>query len=1856
MIKAYIKSSKGNLLVKDEVTTLSVILKDNEKIIPLTSYNVTWCKVNSDGSETYLGGTKTINVKANSIGAKAKYICKVCVERNLTDNNNVLLTDAQNNQRTANLTLYKSQQELFKSTEVVNNLPVNPQDYTFLLANRSLDLIGHIVNVDYDSVDIKLNLNAADELTFNVYKTLDDIGEPTWWKLIDLKLVYVRELNEYFQITVQTDDGCDKTVKTITGTSLCEAELSQINLNEIEINTENDIARDNYVATRFYNPQNVEGSLLHRILEKAPGYTIGHVDSSLTKLQRSFSIDGTDIYSFLTGDCAEQFNCLFKFDSATRTINVYDLYTVCLDCGYRGEFNDICPECGSTNLSYFGKDTTIYVDKDNLTDNVTYTTNVDSIKNCLRIEGGDDQINAAIRAVLPNGSNYIYYLSDEQKADMSSGLKSAYKSYEDNCKNKQSDYIKQNQIAYDAIDQILYLTSSKMPTIQESKTSAKDEMAKLTVEKLSPVGLTNVSTSTSVATANAAVRNLAKYYIKSGYFKVEVDTDTKDVSNDFQYVGTDSDKYHYGTWYGRLIVTNYSDEKDVATTPYMRITINDNYQKYLDQKIKKHINKNDDKDGNVYNILSLKFEATQNKATKKWNVPTDQVNAFKQALTYYSLNRLISFHDAIQGVINILVEEDQAKEEADWYGIYYSYYQRLKLCQSEMNKRKNEIKAQEKRRDEALKQVKSIQKSLDLKKCLGNYYEEFCLYHREDTYSNDNFISDGLSNKELLNKAKELIEDAKKELYKSGERQHSISATLDNLLVIDEFASLVNNFKLGNWLRINCDGSIYRLRLISYEVNFGSLETINVEFSDVTKTVLGYTDINSIKNQASSLAGGLSYVKKQAEKGVDAKNYIGSMLTDSLNASALAIKNADTEDIVINQNGIRLRSYNDVSGQYDRKQAALIHNMLVFTDDDWEHAQTALGEIKYTFDGKSVTTYGVSAQAILSGVIISGDIYSANYCSTIGKEAGTHFDLESGAFRLGGDRIVYNTTTNKLTLKDIMIEVKGSDGASGTKIVPLEDTVLNVDRIIAKNIDVDNLVAKVAEIDIAKIKELYADSAFINSLNASYIKTDELVAKVAEIGYLKTDELEAKVANIDLANIKTLYGDSAFIKSLNTITSTTVTSTVSTEFVKGLIAGQVTAQELFTDNFTIGSDGYGKTVMNGSTMQFQDEKGNVFIQLGTDVKNGHSLIIKDSNGTALFNGKGVTENAIADGLIVNKMVKKKDGTYTGISSDALNIDDVTKTVVKNGNFKIDVAKVYYDSEDKTLKTYLGEMQNKISADMSDKIAANKIYQAYIDTSNGKVLGEANGNSTTLTCILSKNNEVIDEKGTQFRYLWKRKTANKGKWDGSYSKVGKSVIVAFNDIAEDYIYYCYIYNLTDVNGNLLTDTSGNTLTGYYPMLTTYITIAKNLTEELHTKYYTKDESKDSVITILGSTDIQTINGKANSIVERINSTVSTCDSITTTLSNSSYKSFAGLVTRVNKNTQTVSEWSSKIETTNTAANNAVTIANSSIKSVEVQYIVSDSPYDYNVNNPTTWASGKMPQPAKGKFIWTRTKTSPKVGDPTYSEPACISGVQGDKGDNGIGITSVVEHYAVSSSNTTPPTTWITPDSTHPIPTTDTTNRFLWNYETITYSDKNSLDSKKRIIGTYGKTGKGVGSVINYYLASGLATGITTATTGWGRPNQVATVTATNKYLWNYEVTKDTDGNTISTSTPCIIGVYGDKGNTGVGVKKVVPQYIMIDSKTEPPSQSDVRWSDTCPNWRNGKFIWTRSHLFLDNGKDDYSDPVLANGLNDALDKAANSVNLLRNSETLIYDSYIIGNMLTDASENVLTDKNGNILVA
>lgn len=87
-----------------------------------------------------------------------------------------------------------------------------------------------------------------------------------------------------------------------------------------------------------------------------------------------------------------------------------------------------------------------------------------------------------------------------------------------------------------------------------------------------------------------------------------------------------------------------------------------------------------------------------------------------------------------------------------------------------------------------------------------------------------------------------------------------------------------------------------------------------------------------------------------------------------------------------------------------------------------------------------------------------------------------------------------------------------------------------------------------------------------------------------------------------------------------------------------------------------------------------------------------------------------------------------------------------------------------------------------------------------------------------------------------------------------------------------------------------------------------------------------------------------------------------------------------------------------------------------------------------------------------------------GDTGDTGPQGPQGDKGDTGETGNGISSITEYYAVSTSSTDEPTSW-----QEAVPSLSPINKYLWNYERITYTDDSYKDTEKRIIGVYGDSG-------------------------------------------------------------------------------------------------------------------------------------------------------------------------------------------
>ena len=219
----------------------------------------------------------------------------------------------------------------------------------------------------------------------------------------------------------------------------------------------------------------------------------------------------------------------------------------------------------------------------------------------------------------------------------------------------------------------------------------------------------------------------------------------------------------------------------------------------------------------------------------------------------------------------------------------------------------------------------------------------------------------------------------------------------------------------------------------------------------------------------------------------------------------------------------------------------------------------------------------------------------------------------------------------------------------------------------------------------------------------------------------------------------------------------------------------------------------------------------------------------------------------------------------------------------------------------------------------------------------------------------------------------------------------------------------------------------------------------------------------------------------------------------------------------------------------------------ITSVDVEYAQNTS----TTTAPTSGWTTTSPTWASGKYIWSRTKTTYSNGKVTYTNPACITGQKGDTGASGKGIKSITQYYlatSLSTGVTTSTSGWSTG-----IPTMTTTNKYLWNYEIIAYTDSSSTTTTPVIIGahgangTNGSNGVGIKSITEYYLATSSSSGVTTSTSGW--TTTIQTPSASKKYLWNYEVVTYTDNNKY-TGTPRIIGNYATDGQNGTDAITIV----------------------------------------------------------------------------------------------------------
>ncbi len=318
-----------------------------------------------------------------------------------------------------------------------------------------------ICPLDATDLQATLKFNGYSEISFNVASVYHDLisGEnkrtPYYDYVEGLRLVYLEGFG-YFQLQDPElyGDGIQE-YKQINGYSL-EYSLSQRYLETFIINM-GDVGDTigSIDGVVLYNPSDVEHSLLHLVLQKAYGWTIGHVDAELQSQSRSFEVDRESIYDFLMNDLCDTFKCYIEFDTIKNTVNVYSENEIerFVGDGEQSTFQLTIDLSDTTSVTINGHiitqytynkdtkeitfsvapaqgdiieitdeykkkyDTDVIIAFENLSNEMRVNYSSDDIKTVLTVKGADDLDIRDVNFGLPSIMNLDYYCTPEWMGD-----------------------------------------------------------------------------------------------------------------------------------------------------------------------------------------------------------------------------------------------------------------------------------------------------------------------------------------------------------------------------------------------------------------------------------------------------------------------------------------------------------------------------------------------------------------------------------------------------------------------------------------------------------------------------------------------------------------------------------------------------------------------------------------------------------------------------------------------------------------------------------------------------------------------------------------------------------------------------------------------------------------------------------------------------------------------------------------------------------------------------------------------------------------------------------------------------------------------------------------------------------------------------------------------------------------------------------------------------------------------------------------------------------------------------------------------------------------------------------------------
>lgn len=329
------------------------------------------------------------------------------------------------------------------------------------------------------------------------------------------------------------------------------------------------------------------------------------------------------------------------------------------------------------------------------------------------------------------------------------------------------------------------------------------------------------------------------------------------------------------------------------------------------------------------------------------------------------------------------------------------------------------------------------------------------------------------------------------------------------------------------------------------------------------------------------------------------------------------------------------------------------------------------------------------------------------------------------------DRTYSDLVSTKQVITDKITAFEGEFETINTNYLEVNKKLSALDAEI-ENLDVTELIAKVA-----KIETSYVSKEYVQDLYAT--------------------KAEVHVLNVDLERVNTLLAGSVTAGSTQTIVLNADNTTISNALIKSAMIDSVAADKVTAGTIDASSIHFksqsGRLDIYGETIQIKDAT-RPRVQIGKDASGDYNMYVWDTAGKLMFDATGVTANGIQRPIIVDSMVADN----ANISGDKINITSLVKEindgteVIKSSHILVDGANqslsVVYNTikgDISTLSTALSVEQGKISSLITD-VSQAKGDVSTLQTNYSSLIQTVNGINSTVsshsTSIDNLNNMEI----------------------------------------------------------------------------------------------------------------------------------------------------------------------------------------------------------------------------------------------------------------------------------------------------------------------------------------------------------------------------------------------------------------------------------------------------------------------------------------------------------------------------------